>query len=127
MTDPAAEHILVVEDDPEVRRFIEFILSRNGFRVTLAGNATDGLSALRNCPNDIALVVLDMVMPGMSGLDLAAELEREKPGMPILYVSGYIESVAMTSIARMWPDQVLFKPFSAGSLLEKVRYACRRP
>jgi FixJ family two-component response regulator len=61
-----------------------------------------------------------MVMPGMSGLDLAAELERLRPGVKILYTSGYGSSVAMESISHRSPDRVLLKPFDAAELVERV-------
>jgi DNA-binding NtrC family response regulator len=68
----------------------------------------------------IALAIIDMVMPGMSGLDLAAELDRLRPGMKILYTSGHVSSVAMESIAQRSPDRVLFKPFDGNELLDRV-------
>jgi DNA-binding response OmpR family regulator len=56
----------------------------------------------------------------MSGLDVAAEIERHQPGMNILYISGFATSVAMESISRRSPDHVLTKPFDAAQLIDRV-------
>ena len=68
-----------------------------------------------------------MVIPGISGLDLAAELDRLEPGMRILYMSALHESIAMESIARKSPQRVLLKPFTPDELRQKVGALLRDP
>jgi FixJ family two-component response regulator len=68
-----------------------------------------------------------MVMPGVSGLDLATDLSREYPGIKILYISGFVESVAMHVIARRSPQAVLLKPFTEQALLERVHQLLEKP
>ena len=68
-----------------------------------------------------------MVMPGVSGLDLATDLIREYPGIKILYTSGYVDSVAMNVIARRSPQAVLLKPFTEQALLERVHQLLKMP
>lgn len=112
--------ILVVEDNGALRRLMARVLSASGFQVLEASTAQEGLTFFRAHTSAIALVIVDMVMPGMSGLDLAAELERQLPGIRILYISGYVTSVAMESIRQRSPERVLFKPFDPGDLLQRV-------
>jgi CheY-like chemotaxis protein len=117
----APETILVVEDDATVRRLIVRVLQRSGFRVIAADSAQYGLALFQSHPNAIKLAILDMVMPGMSGLDLANELRCACPEVRILYISGYIDSVAMESIGHRSPESVLLKPFGKGALVERVQ------
>jgi len=120
--------ILVVEDNGALRRLMARVLADQGFQVLQAASAIKGLELFQAQPESVALAVVDMVMPGMSGLDLAAELERLRPGIKILYTSGYGSSVAMESISHRSPDRVLLKPFDAAELVDRVsRLAGARP
>jgi DNA-binding response OmpR family regulator len=121
MLEGAPETILVVEDDASVRRMIVRVLQRSGFKVIAADSAQHGLAAFQSHPNAIKLTILDMVMPGMSGLDLANELRCACPEVRILYISGYIGSVAMESIGFSSPESVLLKPFGKGALVARVK------
>ena len=113
--------ILIVEDQNALRRLLALSLAGQGFTVLEAGSAVDGLAAFHRHREAIALAIIDMIMPGMSGLDLAAEMERELPGMRILYISGYGSSVAMESIGRRAPEHVLLKPFTGAEIAGRVR------
>jgi DNA-binding response OmpR family regulator len=112
--------ILVVDDEPELRRFVVDVLQSSGFGSIEAVNEAQGLALFKANRNRIDLVILDMVMPGMSGLDLAAELERQRPGVKVLYISANGSSIAMECIARQAADGVLFKPFTGSTLVERV-------
>jgi two-component system cell cycle sensor histidine kinase/response regulator CckA len=118
--EPAQPTILVVEDQFPVRRFIRRALRRRGFQVREAASAEEGLSIFQAYQGSIDLAILDIVMTGMSGLDLAAELIRERPLFKILYISGYADSVAMETLGRMSPEAVLAKPFTSVALMERV-------
>jgi len=113
--------VLVVEDDTNLRRLIVRMLDGGGFETLAAGRAGDGLSLVRQREGAFDLAIIDMVMPGMSGLDLATDLDREYPSLKILYISGYVNSVATDVISRRSPDSMLLKPFSEQALLERVR------
>lgn len=113
--------VLVVEDDPAVRRLMKRMITRMGVAVLTASTAQHGLARVRRERGAIDLAILDMVMPGMSGLDLATELDRQYPNLRILYISGYVDSVAMEVIARQHPERVLLKPFGEQALLDRVR------
>ena len=90
--------ILLVEDQAAVRRAITEMLRRHGFQVLTAAAAADDQAIFDKHHEEISLVVLDMVIPGMSGLDLAASLTRTHPAMKILYISGHVDSIAIDSI-----------------------------
>jgi two-component system response regulator FlrC len=85
-----------------------------------AASGEQGLERFHEQGSSVDLVIVDMVMPGLSGLDVAAEMERLRPGMNILYISGHASSVAMESIGRRSPERVLIKPFDAGDLIDRV-------
>jgi len=119
--------VLVVEDQESVRRFIVKLLSRHGIQAFDAANAAQGLSIVHQRAGRIDLAILDMVMPGVSGLDLATDLSREYPGIKILYISGFVESIAMDVIARRSPQAVLLKPFTEQALLDRVRQFLETP
>jgi DNA-binding response OmpR family regulator len=113
--------ILVVEDDANLCRLVVRMLHSGGFAAFAAGKAADGLALVRQRQGAFDLAIIDMVMPGMSGLDLATDLDREYPSLKILYISGYIDSLAADALSRRTPDRVLLKPFSDRVLLERVR------
>jgi DNA-binding response OmpR family regulator len=113
--------VLVVEDDASVRRLLVHLLTSGGFEVLATGAAAEGLLLVRERRGALDLAILDIVMPGMSGLDLASDLDREYPGLQILYISGYVGSVAAEVLARRTPDRVLLKPFTEQELLDRVR------
>jgi DNA-binding response OmpR family regulator len=114
--------ILVVEDEASVRQLMARTLARYGLAPLEADNASQGLALFRTHRESVVLAIIDMVMPGMSGLDLAAQLQRERPGLRILYISGYVESVAMSVIGHQSPQSVLLKPFTPEDLIGRVRH-----
>jgi len=113
--------ILVVEDDANLCRMIVRMLHWGGFAALSAGKAADGLTLVRQRQGAFDLAIIDMVMPGMSVLDLATDLDREYPNLKILYISGYIDSLAADALSRRTPDRVLLKPFTEQTLLDRVR------
>jgi CheY-like chemotaxis protein len=113
--------VLVVEDDACLLQLLVSMLASGGFDTVAAGRAAEGLSLVRQHCGAFDLAIIDMVMPGMSGLDLATDLEREYPNLKILYISGYVGSLAADALSRRTPDRVLLKPFTHQTLLERVR------
>jgi len=113
--------ILIVEDDPAVRRVAQRILRNAGFQVRTAAHGHEALKSSQQDPNRIDVLVTDVVMPRMSGLELAEEMERIWPGLCTLFISGYTDS--MLSAEETWPVNRAFiaKPFAADSLTQKVR------
>ena len=111
--------ILVIDDDPDVRGFIVTSLGEQGYRVREASDGREGLAALeRELPD---LVVLDFIMPGMSGAAVAGKIRERHPNQTILFVSGYSDTEA---VKRTAPDApLLTKPFRAEALQKAVRSA----
>jgi two-component system, cell cycle sensor histidine kinase and response regulator CckA len=112
--------ILVVEDDAALRRLIVRMLHRGGFATLATGRAADGLSIVRQRQGVVDLAIVDIVMPGMSGLDLATDFDREYPCLKILYISGYVDSIVADVLSRRSPDRMLLKPFTERTLLGRV-------
>ncbi|MBA2466063.1 MAG: response regulator, partial [Sphingomonas sp.] len=109
--------VLVIDDDPDVRAFIAAALAEQGYRVREASDGRKGLKAFREERPD--LVVLDFIMPGLSGAEVAKRMLREVPGQPILFVSGYSETAAVREAAPDAP--LLTKPFRPDALEKAVR------
>ena len=111
--------ILIVDDDEDVRRFVACSLEEFGHRVTEAKDGPSGIAAFEKNPPD--LVILDYVMPGMTGAEVANEIRRRVPSQPLLFVTGYSESEAIRKAA---PDaSVIAKPFRPETLDLAVRDA----
>ena len=119
--------IIVVEDQASLRRNIGRSLGRKGFRVIQAASAQEGLAIFQAHQVSIDLAIIDIVMTGMSGLDLAAELIRDHPLVKILYISGYAHSVAMETIGSISPETVLAKPFTPNALIDRVEQLLQMP
>jgi PAS domain S-box-containing protein len=114
---PASASVLVIDDDPVVREFVSATLADWGYQVREAGDGPSGLAAFREWRPDV--VVVDFVMPGMSGADVARAILGERPEQPILFVSGYSQTDAIKQAAPQAP--MLAKPFRAEALDEMVR------
>ncbi len=110
------ETILVVEDEQTVRAFVTRVLASQGYRVLSAGSPEEAF-AVASQERRIDLMLTDVVMPGMSGFELAGRLAEQQPGLRILFMSGYYESQAEEGASR----PVLVKPFSPAVLAQTVR------
>ena len=109
----------MIDDDPDVRSFIATTLEEHGYRVREASDGRQGLAAIdRETPD---LVVLDFIMPGLSGAEVARQIRSKRPEQPILFVSGYSETEAVKETAPDAP--LLAKPFRAETLHRAVRGA----
>jgi PAS domain S-box-containing protein len=109
--------VLVIDDDPDVREFIVATLEELGYRVREAADGEQGLAAMEREPADI--IILDFVMPGLSGAEVANRILAERPDQAILFVSGYSETEAVKRVAPHAP--LLAKPFRADALDKAVR------
>jgi PAS domain S-box-containing protein len=119
-TGRAAPHsVLVIDDDADVREFIAATLEEQGYRVRQASDGQKGLAELARSRAD--LVIIDFIMPGMSGAEVASRILANSPRQPILFVSGYSETDAVKGAAPDAP--LLAKPFRADALERAVRSA----
>jgi CheY-like chemotaxis protein len=111
--------VLVIDDDPDVRGFVAATLEEQGYKVRQASDGRHGLAEIaRETPD---LVVLDFIMPGLSGAEVANRILEKQPDLPILFVSGYSETEAVKRVAPNAP--LLAKPFRADALDKAVRGA----
>lgn len=112
--------ILVVEDDPSVRKLVTLVLREQGFEVIDVNDPTETLRISREHHGPIDLLLSDIVMPGISGLSVAAQVTADRPETRVLYISGYTaETVGANDILR--PGQNLLpKPFTPQDLVQAV-------
>jgi two-component system cell cycle sensor histidine kinase/response regulator CckA len=115
-----APAILIVEDEPILRRFVRLVLTQAGYTVLEAGNGAQAMKQFRAHEGGIELVIMDLVMPGSGGLDIANELLAIRPEVKILYTTGYSNSVMSQCITTGAPAAMLPKPFSPDDLLARV-------
>jgi two-component system cell cycle sensor histidine kinase/response regulator CckA len=115
------ETILVVEDEPAVRQVITRILTPLGYEVIEARNGSEALQKAREHATPIHLLLTDMVMPGMSGKELAQQLSRLQPGATVLYLSGYSDETVADDGFLEQGAAFMQKPFTALALAVKVR------
>jgi PAS domain S-box-containing protein len=117
---PAGEgHVLVVEDQPEVRNLACRILRTGGYNVTAAANGDEALRLAESPDLAIDLLLTDIVMPGMTGPELAARLRAGRPGLKVLFMSGYSDADPADGLAGGGRPH-LQKPFSPAQLSAKV-------
>jgi two-component system, cell cycle sensor histidine kinase and response regulator CckA len=113
------ETVLLVEDEAQVRGLVRLVLRRAGYDVLEAPGPGEAILIVEQSPAPIHLMLTDIVMPRMSGVDLAARLRPQRPGMRVLYMSGYTETPLRLEEATH--ARFLQKPFTPGALLEAVR------
>ena len=115
------ETVLVVEDEDQVRNFVEEVLARHGYRVLAARDGHTAVEICRGQPYDIALLVTDVVMGQMSGPEVFAEVSAIVPGIAVLYISGYTGPAVLSRGVHDEGSALLQKPFTPASLARRVR------
>jgi DNA-binding NtrC family response regulator len=118
------ETILLVEDDEPVRRITRLVLEKYGYTVWEACTAREAREVWRNHREQVALLLSDMIMPeGVTGRDLAEELRKDRPGLKIVFMTGYgADAVGKdTEFFRRTRCHFLHKPCSSSSLVRTVR------
>ena len=118
------DHILLVEDDPRLSEFIEAELRLEGYRVTVAPNGMDGLSMARDTQPD--LLILDWMLPGISGLDVCLRLRNTGIQVPIIMLTAKDEVPDRVVGLNAGADDYVTKPFSMEELLARVKARLRR-
>jgi PAS domain S-box-containing protein len=113
--------ILLAEDEPAVRDFTKRALERAGYTVLIAGDGDEALRASRAWKDHIDVLVSDVVMPGMHGPELAYRIRQQRPGIGVLYVSGYAEDAVASGGEFATPGGFLSKPFTSDALTRAVR------
>lgn len=115
--------VLIVEDEPQLRRFAAQVLRRIGFEVLVAMEGSDGVRLVREHRDELRAVILDHQMPGMDGVDTLKTLRREFPQLPVVMMSGAPQDEWAANIG---PDPALLflqKPFTVPELQQTVERA----
>jgi len=120
-----SESILVVEDETGVRELASEFLRAGGYTILEAKDGAEALGMVAANQKELHLLLTDMVMPGMSGAELAHILRKARPDLPVIYMTGYAEFSGKNGEMAEGAAGVLQKPFSRATLLEKVREVLR--
>jgi CheY-like chemotaxis protein len=113
--------VLVVDDEPVVLEMARKALERHGYTVLLAESGRAAIEALKREPGEIALVVLDMSMPGMGGEEVLPELRKLRPGVRVVVSSGYSEAETMPLFKGQKVSGFIQKPYTAARLAGEVK------
>ena len=113
--------ILLAEDEPSVRSFLELALTRAGHHVIATPSGTEAVALGARTNQQIDLLITDVVMPGLSGPEVADQLRQHHPGMQTLFLSGYSSHAALPERVTADPSAFMQKPFTVEALLAKVR------
>src|SRR5947209_2292726 len=112
--------ILVVDDEPEIRKLVGAMVSQFGYSVLTADSGEHAITLYKNQPGPIELLITDVVAPGMSGPMLADKLTAIQPDLKVLYISGYDNTQVVQKYVVEKGHALLAKPFSVEELRSKV-------
>lgn len=118
-----SKRILIVDDDEEIRKVIGIYLENEGYEILKAENGEQALNIIDK--NEVALVLLDIMMPGMSGTEVCMKI-RENSIMPIIFLSAKSEDLDKIQGLASGADDYITKPFSAMELIARVKSQIRR-
>ncbi len=120
LTDTCGELILVVDDEQDIRALLRILLEKEGLRVTEASNGREAVDAVAENPHAVSLVILDIMMPVMDGVEAAAAL-REITDVPILFLTARSADSDKEAAYGSGGDDYIVKPFHATDLILKIR------
>lgn len=118
---PTNEHILVVEDEEHLAMGIKYNLVAEGYRVTVCGDGRTALAHLADAPDDVDLVVLDLMLPGMSGYAVCEAIRAVDRDMPIMILSARTLSEDRTRGFDVGANQYMSKPFELDEFVSRIR------
>jgi nitrogen-specific signal transduction histidine kinase/CheY-like chemotaxis protein len=122
-----SETVLVCEDEEQIRDLVGRMLAMQGYQVLVAASPAEAIETSRRCPGPIHLLLTDVVMPRMNGLDLAREITRSRPETRVLYMSGYTDAHIASALEMDRNAALLQKPFTPASLSSGIRRVLGRP
>lgn len=127
MTAPLPPHIILADDDLAMRAFLRRALENAGYTVAAFGDGQSAYDHLQNPLNPAHLLLTDIVMPGMDGIELATRAATTRPDLKIMYITGF-STVSRDRVADGTPDaQVLAKPLHLGQLIDEVARVLAKP
>ena len=116
-----AKCVLAVDDSKTMRDMVSFTLRGAGYTVIEAGDALQAIDAADAADTRIDLLITDVIMPGMSGVELATQVRERRPGIPVLFVSGYDDESLGERGVDLAGSELLTKPFDYKQLAGIVR------
>lgn len=117
-------NILIIEDDSRIQKALQRQFTAEGYSVAIAGNGTEGVNAAQMIKPDA--VILDLMLPGMSGRDVCKAIKAALPEVPILILSAVSEVADKVLLLELGADDYVTKPFSPRELLARIQVALRR-
>jgi CheY-like chemotaxis protein len=121
LTEGGTETILLVEDEPTVRASVRRLLEWHGYTVIEARNGADAVAIYEDNEARVDLVLTDLVMPEMGGLELIERLRSRRPGLKVLFMSGYTEQAALRNGSVPRGSGFVEKPFTVETLMRRLR------
>jgi polar amino acid transport system substrate-binding protein len=115
------ETVLVAEDDESIREFMDSILRKFGFEVILARDGMDAIDLFKANSEKVDIIIMDMIMPKESGREAYEEIRKLRPGVMILFMSGYNPDMLRNKGFLDTGEEVLIKPIQPLDLVRKVR------
>ena len=115
--------VLIVDDDDFVRKLLQKVVEREGYRSLLASNGQEALTLLES--NNVFIIISDIVMPGMSGVDLLKKVKGIYPSLPVVLISGHAGKISHEEAAKM-ADGYIAKPFKNVEISRKLQQFSRR-
>src|SRR4030042_4979021 len=124
VTAPLREKILIVDDEKTVRRSLNKCLPRNGFSCDEAGNAREALENMEKQPAD--LVILDIMMPGMSGSDLLPQIKNSYPDTAIVMATAVVEPDTIINCMKNGAQDYITHPFHVNDVVANIRMVLKK-
>jgi len=112
--------VLVVDDEPAVRELINVVLASHGFRVCVARDGTEALRIFKELGRALSMVVIDLQLPGMSGLEVVRAIRDQDQGLPVVVASGRLDDRLLVELKQVEVTAFLSKPFTVAQLLQTV-------
>lgn len=122
------QNILIIEDDPDIAESLQYNLKREGFRAVIAESGEKGLRLALDTKGAPALVILDLMLPGMSGMELCRRLRREPSTekTPVIMLTAKAAEIDRIAGLDIGADDYIVKPFSVKEVIARVRAVLRR-
>ncbi|MFZ5774112.1 MAG: ATP-binding protein [Thermodesulfobacteriota bacterium] len=116
-----SEHLLLVDDEPDIVRLLSHQLGGLGYRITAFSDSIEALTTFRDRPEEFDLLITDMTMPRMTGAELAMEVLRVRPGMPVVLCTGFSDLITPEQAHAIGIRRFIMKPVIRRELAEAVR------
>ena len=118
---PSGETVLVIEDEPDLLELMREILELHGYTVLEARDVAAALAIGHEHPGPLHLIVTDVILPKPGVRELTRQLQAQRTGVKVLYVSGHSEDQITRAVGPLHDRELLRKPFAVGALAEKIR------